>query len=160
MSSRRDRAVAKRRIGVNLTPMIDVVFQLLIYFLLATNFALGEQVFRLDLPDRGGSLQAVDPFEITEDPLRILVESSSPDKEGLRIRIDGPYPQPDSLEQLEQFLTENRAEGGIGYFLEDHPVDIVPRDSTHWGHVVDVFNTAVRAGYLKVRFSEPEPMTQ
>ena len=31
--------------------MIDVVFQLLIYFLVATNFALGEQVFRLDLPN-------------------------------------------------------------------------------------------------------------
>ena len=30
------------RMGLNLTPMIDVVFQLLIYFLLATNFALGE----------------------------------------------------------------------------------------------------------------------
>ncbi|MAJ46505.1 MAG: hypothetical protein CBC35_04265 [Planctomycetes bacterium TMED75] len=159
MSSRRDRAIAKRRIGVNLTPMIDVVFQLLIYFLLATNFALGEQVFRLDLPDRGGSQQTVDPFEVVEEPLRILVESSSSDENGLRIRIDGPYPQPESLEQLERFLTENRAEAGIGYFLEDHPVDIVPNESTHWGHVVDVFNATVRAGYLKVRFSEPEPMT-
>ena len=159
MSSRRDRAVEKRRIGVNLTPMIDVVFQLLIYFLLATNFALGEQVFRLDLPDRGGSQQAADPFEVPEEPLRILVESNSPDADGLRIRIEGPYPQPESLEELEQFLTDNRAEGGLGYFLEDHPVDIVPRESTNWGHVVDVFNATVRAGYLKVRFSEPEPMT-
>ena len=159
MSSRRDRAVEKRRIGVNLTPMIDVVFQLLIYFLLATNFALGEQVFRLDLPDRGGSQQASDPFEVPEEPLRILVESNSPGADGLRIRIEGPYPQPESLEELEQFLTDNRAEGGLGYFLEDHPVDIVPRESTNWGHVVDVFNATVRAGYLKVRFSEPEPMT-
>ena len=40
---------------VDITPMIDVVFQLLIYFLVATNFALGEQVFRLDLPDRSGA---------------------------------------------------------------------------------------------------------
>ena len=157
VSRRSKQAFADRRMGVNLTPMIDVVFQLLIYFLLATNFALGEQVFRLDLPDRGGLQNQVDPFEIPEEPLRIVVESRGPDPEDLRISIEGPYPQPGSLEELEQFLSGNRAGDGSGFFLEDHPVDIVPRDTTQWGHVVDVFNATVRAGYLKVRFSDPEP---
>ena len=36
----------------DLTPMIDVVFQLLVYFLVSTNFARGEQVYRVDLPSR------------------------------------------------------------------------------------------------------------
>ena len=142
--------------GVNLTPMIDVVFQLMIYFLLATNFALGEQVFKLDLPDRG-SAEARDPFEIPEEPLRILVGT---DGDAIDLAVEGPYPQPDSLQSLEQFLVESRAGADGGYFLEDHPLEIVPGEATRWEHVVDVFNTAIRAGYLKVRFADPEPTRQ
>lgn len=142
--------------GVNLTPMIDVVFQLLIYFLLATNFALGEQVFRLDLPDRSGSSAEIDPFELSEEPLRIRVDSTGPDGTSISITIEGPFPQPESLGQLEQFLKESRTGSGSGIFLEDHPVDIVPTPTTRWEHVVDVFNAAVRAGYTKVQFASPE----
>ena len=135
--------------------MIDVVFQLMIYFLLATNFALGEQVFRLDLPDRGSG-EASDPFEIQEEPLRILVSNSATDPETVALKVEGPYPQPESLESLEQFLIESLAGGEGGYFLEDHPLEIVPGETTHWEHAVDVFNAAIRAGYLKVRFSDPQ----
>ena len=45
---RRQRA----RIALNLTAMIDVVFLLLIYFMVATEFKAGEEIFRLDLPER------------------------------------------------------------------------------------------------------------
>ena len=34
------------------------------------NFALGEQVLRLDLPDRGGATANQDPFQLDEEPLR------------------------------------------------------------------------------------------
>lgn len=145
----------KRKMGVNLTPMIDVVFQLLIYFLLATNFALGEQVFRLDLPDRTGSSNEIDPFDLMDEPLRIKVASTGSDGENLSISIEGPYPQPSNLKSLEEFLRESRA-SSTGFFLEDHPVDIVPTPTTHWEHVVDVFNAAVRAGYTRVQFASPE----
>jgi len=142
--------------GVNLTPMIDVVFQLLIYFLLATNFALGEQVFRLDLPDRGSGESEVDPFQLQEEPLRIKVASGSDGGNSIELSIQGPYPQPKSLAGLEEFLVGNRAGSGRGYFLEDHPVHIVPTPTTRWEHVVDVFNVVVRAGYTKVQFATPE----
>ncbi|MEE2681112.1 MAG: biopolymer transporter ExbD, partial [Planctomycetota bacterium] len=108
MISRRRTKNASSRVGVNLTPMIDVVFQLMIYFLLATNFALGEQVFKLDLPERG-SAAASDPFDIPEEPLRILVGSGGADGEAMDISVEGPYPQPDSLDSLEQFLIDSRA---------------------------------------------------
>ena len=54
--------------GLNLTPMIDVVFQLLIYFMAATEFRLGEEIYRTDLPQRSSSS---DPFDLPRDPLRI-----------------------------------------------------------------------------------------
>lgn len=157
MSRHRRVVNAPRRMGVNLTPMIDVVFQLLIYFLLVTNFALGEQVFRLDLPERGGVAEPRSPFDLPEDPLRILVGSEGAGVEGIRIEIEGPYPQPRTLEELERFLSRSRAGKGSGYFLPDHPLVIVPGETTRWGHVVDVFNATVRAGYLRVRFAEPTP---
>jgi hypothetical protein len=51
----------RRRFGgsglsLNLTAMIDVVFLLLVYFMVGTEFKLGEEVFRLDLPDRQPSM--------------------------------------------------------------------------------------------------------
>jgi biopolymer transport protein ExbD len=36
--------------AINLTPLIDVVFQLLIFFLVASNIADQEQKLKLDLP--------------------------------------------------------------------------------------------------------------
>ncbi|MCZ6446340.1 MAG: biopolymer transporter ExbD, partial [Planctomycetota bacterium] len=57
---RRRHRRSRARIGLNVTAMIDIVFLLLIYFLAATEFKLGEEVYRLDLPQRG---LAADPFE-------------------------------------------------------------------------------------------------
>ena len=144
------------RVGLNLTPMIDVVFQLLIYFLLATNFALGEQVFRMDLPERGGSTMMNDPFDIPEEPLRIRVLSTAPEGETLSVTLPPQYPRPGDLAELERFLAENRAGDTIGLFLADHPIQIVPAPETRWEHVVDVFNAVIRAGYRSVHFSDPE----
>ncbi|MFG0253109.1 MAG: biopolymer transporter ExbD, partial [Phycisphaerales bacterium JB038] len=50
-SSRARRREQRASIGLNLTAMIDVVFLLLLYFLLATSFALNEEAFELELPD-------------------------------------------------------------------------------------------------------------
>jgi biopolymer transport protein ExbD len=144
------------RVGLNLTPMIDVVFQLLIYFLLATNFALGEQVFRMDLPERGGSSIMNDPFDMPEEPLRIRVLSTIPDRETLSVSLPPQYPRPSDLEGLERFLRENRSGLVVGLFLEDHPIQIVPAPDTRWEHVVDVFNAVIRAGYRSIHFSDPE----
>ena len=144
------------RVGLNLTPMIDVVFQLLIYFLLATNFALGEQVFRMDLPERGGSTRLEDPFDAPEEPLRIRVISLEPDRERLSVTLPPQYPAQDDLNNLERFLSENRSGETIGLFLSDHPIQIVPTPDTRWEHVVDVFNAVIRAGYRRVHFLDPE----
>ena len=144
------------RVGLNLTPMIDVVFQLLIYFLLATNFALGEQVFRMDLPERGGSTMMNDPFDIPEEPLRIRVLSTAPKREMLSVTLPPQYPRPGDLAELERFLAKNRSGDTIGLFLADHPIQIVPAPETRWEHVVDVFNAVIRAGYRSVHFSDPE----
>ena len=65
--------MAKRRRGrheatVELTPLIDVVFLLLIFFMVSTTF-IRETQLKINLPEASGELQEVEPgaIEITVD---------------------------------------------------------------------------------------------
>ena len=49
MAAGTDRQSRQRRIGFNMTPMIDVVFLLIIFFMLVSNFASAENV-PMELP--------------------------------------------------------------------------------------------------------------
>lgn len=135
--------------------MIDVVFQLLIYFLVGTSFARGEQVFRIDLParDRG---EAADPFRLDEEPLRIELSAAA---EAVIIRLPGPWPQPASFEALFEFLRDRQlnARQPDGLFAIDHPIVVAPDPAVRWEVAVEAFNSAVRAGYTRVSFGEGSP---
>ena len=145
------------RINLNLTAMIDVTFLLLIYFLVATEFKLGEEVYRLDLPERMPSQLDRDPFELDEEPLRIEVISTGMTPRAATLRLDGPYPQPRSFEELGRFLNQRRiseaAPGGL--FQHDHPVIVRPASETRWEHAIEAFNTVVKSGYTNVTFARP-----
>jgi len=56
--------------GVDLTPLIDVVFLLLIFFMVSTTF-IRETQLKIDLPEASGELQEIeeDIVEITVDKL-------------------------------------------------------------------------------------------
>ena len=68
--------IIKRRkagsMGLNLTSMIDVVFLLLIYFMVATEFKTAEESFPMDLPAR----DAGQTIMLDNEPLVIVVESA------------------------------------------------------------------------------------
>lgn len=55
-------------VGVDLTPLIDVVFLLLIFFMVSTTF-IRETQLKIDLPEASGELQEIedDVIEITVD---------------------------------------------------------------------------------------------
>jgi biopolymer transport protein ExbD len=149
--ARRRARRPQARLGLNLTAMIDVVFLLLVYFMAATQFKLGEEIFRLDLPRRGAP---ADPFTLPREPLRIALTSTGP---ACRIRLGGPYPQPADFAELHGFLFENRRSAGVlgGLFEADHPIVIEPTATTRWEHAMEAFNAAVRARYTNVTFAPP-----
>ncbi|MCZ6812221.1 MAG: biopolymer transporter ExbD [Planctomycetota bacterium] len=151
---RRRHRRSRARIGLNVTAMIDIVFLLLIYFLAATEFKLGEEVYRLDLPQRG---LAADPFELPRDPLRVVIATTGPGEGGYTIRIRGPYTQPGSFQELYEFLHHNRgAETAVGgLFEQDHPIIIEPAIATRWEHAIDAYNAAARARYTNITFAPP-----
>jgi biopolymer transport protein ExbD len=150
---RRDRP----RIALNLTAMIDVTFLLLVYFLVATRFKLGEEIYRLDLPDRSAQQQPPDPFELDEEPLRIRVATTGPLPNAYRLRVDGPYEQPRSFDDLEEFLEQRRITAGVtgGLFEPDHPLLILPTATTTWQHAMQTFNAVARAQYTNVTLGQP-----
>ena len=134
------------RTELNLTSMIDVVFQLLIYFIVGTTFAMGEQSYRMDLPEREGTAE-VDPLELDEEPIIVQVLG------GGRIRIPGPWNAPVHVDGLETFLASQRADRG-GIIQLDAPIRIKPRGQVNWQDAVQAFNAAVAAGYQTVGFDD------
>lgn len=145
-----------RRVALNMTAMIDVVFLLLIYFLVATDFRLGEHVYRMDLPSREGAASE-DPFQLEDEPLRIRIASTGLGPEMYRVTIDGPYPQPETFAQLHEFLRTRQVNelttGGL--FRPDHPIIIQPTRTTRWDHTIEALNAAARASYTNVTFAKP-----
>lgn len=143
------------RLGLNLTSMIDVVFLLLVYFMAATEFKLGEEIYRLDLPDRG---RAADPFELPRDPLRVVVTTVG--GSAYVLRLSGPQtagPRPATFEELYDYLDGRRrsdhAAGGV--FEADHPIVVAPTGRTSWEHAMGAFNAVVRARYSNITFAAP-----
>jgi biopolymer transport protein ExbD len=57
-------------VGVNLTPLIDVVFLLLIFFMVSTTFTRETQL-SIDLPEASGQ-----PQETTDERIEILIDES------------------------------------------------------------------------------------
>ena len=144
---RRRRSAA--RIGLNLTAMIDVVFLLLTYFMAATEFKLGEEIYRLDLPQRGSV------FDLPREPLHIIVWSTGSGRS--MIRLEGPaVPPVTDFDELYRLLRDNRRGDGLGGLFEpDHPIIIEPRGTAQWEHAMEAFNAAARSRYTNVSFAPP-----
>ena len=156
---RRDRKFDRRsnwRPALNLTSMIDVVFLLLVYFMVATEFKRAEVIERLDLPNRLGAGVA-DPFEVPDHPVVITVFSQDTNSgrstvaAGFTIGIEGPFPQPTTLESLTDLLSERRM-GGLGdagFGLMALRLFSSPRQEPI-GNMVRTFDAAARAGYNNI----------
>ena len=148
---------------LNLTSMIDVVFLLLVYFMVATEFKQAEVIERLDLPNRLGAGVA-DPFEVPDHPVVITVTSQDTDSRratveaGFTIGVEGSFPQPTTPEVLTMLLSERRmgGAGGRGLWPEDHPIVLRPAPGTDWEHVVRTFDATARAGYNNISLKSNE----
>lgn len=151
---RRAERIGRPIMALAMTPMIDVVFQLLVYFLVATDFAMNEEIYRVDLPAGGGTVESGDPFELDREPVRILVTTTGPGFSDYRLEIVGVDDPIASLDRLVGVLRARLIDPGTGRgaFTADHPVVLEPSPATTWEHAVDVFNAAVRAGCTNVIF--------
>ena len=146
-SLRTRREAVGSYMSFNLTPMIDVVFNVLIYFIVGTTFLHAEGM----LPSRMarlGSGAAAQSIPVT--PIRLILSRVPGDEKHVRIRLENSAVLPRDFADLTHILVDLRT-GGIG-FDANTPVIIHAEDEVAWDHVVNAFNAAKRAGYEVVNF--------
>lgn len=150
-------------IYLNLMPLIDVVFQLLVFFIATTHFATNEHVLRMDLPPRSVAAAGTaaadpapaeassDPFAYVEDALRIEVLP------GGAIRTTAPVAAATTAESLQTLLALARRDESnpAGSLPPTFPIVIAPVKGTTWHDAVCALNAAAGAGFRNVSFDQP-----
>lgn len=152
-SARSRRAKPKPKIQLQLTSMIDVIFQLLIYFVVTASFAVDEGVLTARLPEGTGTV--TQQLETNPVKLEVILRTSGP--AGVQIEIRGLGSRDtQNFAQLRQLLKSLRhsPQNTSGTFASDSPVIIEPQGEVRWQHVVNAFNAAMAAGYENIRFKQ------
>ncbi len=143
MVRRRRRPAAGARLTLNLVPMIDIVFLLLIFFLVGTRFITAEGV----LPGRLPRQDAQQTLPVPVPPIQINLISTNGDAP--EITIAGRTARPADFEQLAAMLAQIQREPG---YDEQTPVVLQSDEELAWDHVVNAYNAAVRARYKNIIF--------
>ncbi len=129
----------KNRFSNNMTPLIDVIFLLMIFFLMTFNFQKPALILENRLPQIGN--------EESEDPTK--------DWETVRLRIK----MAKESGGLEIFLQERvvRTYVDLLYYLDQLPEDILlviePGDNVPYEHVIGVYNTCLKSHKKDIVFS-------
>ena len=130
---------------LNLAPMIDVTFLLLIFFSVTTTFKRAEGYLGAKLPKDAGRVTVSLPIS----PIVVRIQQFGLGPGDYRLRIDNFLDAPATFADLTRFL-EN-VQGNPG-FSEDTPVVIAAEPDVAWDHVVNCWNAALRAGCKNIAF--------
>ncbi|MFM8785740.1 MAG: ExbD/TolR family protein [Phycisphaerales bacterium] len=157
---RRRRSVVGTVLRGSMTPMIDVTFLLLVFFLSTTRWAREERVIAMDLAPREAMAEAAagaatapppapkDPFVLRDEALR------------LSVRADGSV---DAGTPMNRRLTLPDLRGALaaecrgtahptGMFEPSFPIVIAPADDAPWEVAVSALDAATAAGFRNVGF--------
>ena len=149
LSLRRQRADRRNAsLAINLAPMIDVTFLLLIFFLVTTTFDRAEGLLTSKLPDEGAAPAVALPLS----PIVVRLETSGGGEDDYTISIDKVATRPANDTELVDVLLRLQQQPG---FDADTPVVIIAQSEVRWDHVVACWNAALRAGCKRIAFGEP-----
>ena len=145
---RRPSIYTERRapLDVKMTPMIDVVFLLLVFFVWTASFRVVEYVLpsQVSEPAAGGSASQNEPpppeADFHDVVIRILWRQGAP-----RWRVNDE--EFDSLRAVRAKLE------GIHTVLHEAPLTIHPDEETPLGYVIDVYDVTRQIGFEKVQFA-------
>lgn len=153
LRQKRKKKTPKKLEELNLTSMLDVCFQLLIFFVLTASFAKGEGYLPADLPAGSGVGESEDP---PKQPLHIRLKSLG----GLpsEFQINADTERVDNFNQLYLFLKRNQfnSKNPAGIYSDDNPIIIHAEGNVVFGHVLNTYNSAMRANYKNVNFAMPD----
>ncbi|MEM6258587.1 MAG: biopolymer transporter ExbD [Planctomycetota bacterium] len=141
---KRKKGVGGEDMQLQMTSMIDVVFLLLIYFVITANFTIDEGALLATMP--GNSAQ--DRPEDQLDPPTNIDLTSADDGVTYAILVNGQ--RIDNATDLASYM-RGRVSGG--QMAIDDVVQIKPQGVVRWQHVVNVFNACVSAELENVGFA-------
>lgn len=147
-SKRRRRAGRKSwTMSLNLTPMIDLVFLLLFFFLVVSRFGALEGTLPTQIPARAAAQSA----EVPRMPLRVRLTPDPHNPVTCRATVDRFNETPIEMSALAEVLRKVRSMD-VG-FDEQTPVHLIAGDEVSWDHVVNAYNAAVAAEFAKIYFA-------
>ena len=142
-----ERSRRRQRMQPPLTPMIDVTFQLLLFFLLTCEFRETEGVIPGSLPHIGPGRAA----EKLLSPIEVTLHRSG--QEGMvYYRLSGTAETIAGPGELYTRLRQRQEAIGS----RDVPLLIHPEPTVPWEFVVEAFNQAVRAEFTKIAFARDD----
>ncbi len=153
VSERKKRVKPAPKMQPPLTPMIDVTFQLLLFFLLTMTFREAEGQILGTLPIGGPSSSTATP--VVKITIQVKPMSSSGaiyyiDIGNVKIENDG-YSDKGAIALSEQLQAMARA-----YDVEKSSIQIEPAVTVKWQYVLEVYNQAVRAKFKNISFTQPK----
>lgn len=143
MKARHPAEGPQQRASISMTPLIDVIFLLMIFFLMTMSFQKPEEVLENRLPQVGSQASA--------DPAR--------DWETVRLRIK----MVKEGRRLKMYLGERvvYTYADLLHFLDRLPQDILvvidPDRDVPYKHVIGVYNSCLKANKQDVVFRLPSP---
>lgn len=132
-------------IGFQLAPMLDVVFLLLVFFVMTQRFILNEQDLKVKVPT------APKTTEETARAINEIIVNVREQDEELIITIDRNLFTRDQLAQMLRRMVE---------MDPNQPVRIRADAETRWQKVADVISTCTLAGVYNLSFSKQMPGNQ
>lgn len=137
MKFRRGR---REEAGVDLTPLIDVVFLLLIFFMVSTTF-IRETQLKIDLPEADGELQ-----EIEDETIEITVDRRGDYAVNQRLLVN------DDMDTLLRALREQLAD-------RDASTRVIITADANAAHqaVVRAMDAAGRVGLTRISITTRQP---
>jgi len=142
------RTREKVKLQPPMTPMIDIIFQLLIFFMLMPSFQSHEGHLTTNLPKDQGPNRA--PQENLER-IKIELLDEGNEGEGVSIFLNDTQGLGDNFEGLRAALEGFRAQG----LQPTHPILISPTMAVRHKFVLRAFDAAVTARFTNVNFAVP-----
>lgn len=144
------RRIRARRSGdsihLNIIPLVDVVFLLMIFFVIAGSFEKWEGIFASRFPKtQGGGVNVPLPLS----PVTLRINPTGAGANEFSMAIDGVSEQTADFEILANMLRDLQQNPA---YSAETPVIIVSDPRVRWDHVVSAWNAAMRAGYKTVAF--------
>ncbi len=145
----------KGKIELQMTPMIDIVFNLVIFFILMPSFEAKEGYLPTNLPTDTG-VQRRDRRKLNKLRIDLFhVEPYDSNKDKARIVLSGEEMK-DYTELRRRLKETRRALQNQGKDIAKVPVVISPDQVVWQKHVVAAFDSAIDAGFKSIQFTVPK----